>query len=315
MSETSHTSSRAYPYPTPAGNALISEGPAAMGALADAISEEPRGEQDYLQAGVVQSTDWSFVAEMENSGTCALESEAVVGGVCWLPLTAIGLCRSVTTPAKLKALKPGSLPGPGKYLTVGFELTPTTSGAAATVTVLAGIEKASQAEAEASSPAVTAGKARIRDVVVLNTAGVYSIVSQRDRRSWARGAYAPLFHDAEGSWTVKSLLDVPISAVDLSLRVECSGAPVEVAFMLSEASYSESPSGLTVLVDGVSAAFTQNFTSGPGAFAPRSYRFVFTPEAGSHLFQPAWYGGWEAHKIGELVVSERIAAASNNGTA
>jgi microcystin-dependent protein len=181
MPETGHTTNRAIPYPT--GKDFVPEGPAEMQALANAMDAENRGEIDFLQAGVVKSTDWSFNAVMENPATCALESEAAVGGVAWLPLTAIGLVRSVTTPAKLAALKPSSLPGASKYLTVGFELTPSTSDGAATVSVVSGAEQTTRALAEANSPAITAGKARIRDVVILNTAGVYSIASQAERRS------------------------------------------------------------------------------------------------------------------------------------
>lgn len=181
MAETDFTTNRRLPYPT--GKDLIPEGPAEMQAIATALDGENRGEVDFLQPGVVQATDWSFVAKMENPATCSLESTATTGGVAWLPLTAIGLVRSVTTAAKLKALKPPSLPSSGKYLTVGFELTPSTSGAAATVSVVSGAEQATQALAEAHSPSITAGKARIRDVVILNTAGVYSIASQTERRS------------------------------------------------------------------------------------------------------------------------------------
>jgi microcystin-dependent protein len=181
MAETDFTTNRHLPYPT--GKDLIPEGPAEMQAIATALDAENRGEVDFLQAGVVQATDWSFTAKLENTATCALESTATTGGVAWLPLTAIGLVRSVTTAAKLKALKPASLPSPSKYMTVGFELTPSTSGAAATVSVVSGAEQTTQALAEAHSPAITAGKARIRDIVILNTAGVYSIASQTERRS------------------------------------------------------------------------------------------------------------------------------------
>lgn len=181
MAETDFTTNRRIPFPT--GKDLIPEGPAEMQAIATALDGENRGEVDFLQPGVVQSTDWSFVAKLESTATGALESIATTGGVAWLPLTAIGLVRSVTTAAKLKALKPASLPSPGKYMTVGFELTPSTSGAAATVSVVSGAEQTTQALAEAHSPSITAGKARIRDIVILNTAGVYSIASQTERRS------------------------------------------------------------------------------------------------------------------------------------
>lgn len=190
------TTNRGIPYAV--GGDFIPNGPAEMEAIANALDAENRGEIDFLQAGVAQGTDWAFVAKMEVQAECKLESTGTTGGVAWLPLAAIGLVRSVTTAAQLKALKPAALPGEGKYLTVGFELTPSTSGGPATVSVVSGVEKATQAEAEAASPAVTAGKARIRDVCIKRTAGLYTIVSQTERRSWATGGEAATETVAEG---------------------------------------------------------------------------------------------------------------------
>jgi hypothetical protein len=196
MAETDFTTNRRLPFPT--GKDLIQEGPAEMQAIANAVDTENRGEIDYLQAGVVRSTDWSFTAGMESSSECKLDSTGTTGGVAWLPLAAIGLVRSVTTAAKLKALKPSSLPGSGKYMTVGFELTPSTSGASATVSIVPGTEQASQKAAEEHSPTITAGNARVRDVVILNTAGTYSILSQTDRRAWATGGEVAAETSAQG---------------------------------------------------------------------------------------------------------------------
>jgi microcystin-dependent protein len=179
------TTNRGYPYPN--GKDFIPNGPAEMEAIVNALDEENRGEIDHLQAGVTLSTDWSFAAAMESTSECKLESVATTGGVCWLPLTAIGLVRSFTTAAKIQKLKPSSLPGTGKYMTVGFELTPSISGGAATVSVVSGTEEATQKSAEEHVPATTAGNVRIRNIVILNTAGVYSIVSQADVRPWCTG--------------------------------------------------------------------------------------------------------------------------------
>jgi hypothetical protein len=107
------TTNRGYPYPN--GKDFIPNGPAEMEAIVNALDEENRGEIDHLQAGVTLSTDWSFAAAMESTSECKLESVATTGGVCWLPLTAIGLVRSFTTAAKIQKLKPSSLPGTGKY--------------------------------------------------------------------------------------------------------------------------------------------------------------------------------------------------------
>jgi len=225
MPETEHTPNRNIPYPT--NKDFVPEGPANMAAIAGAVDAANTGEVDFLQAGVVQASDWSFVAGMENSATCALNSTGATGGVAWLPSAAIGLVRSVTATAALKALKPGSLPGPGKYLTVGFELTPATWGAAATVSVVSGVEQATQKLAEENSPAVTAGKARVRDVVILNTAGVYSIVSQTERRARSTAGLKLAFTEQAGSYSAKagdfvfatgtgSTITVPVTANSLT---------------------------------------------------------------------------------------------------
>jgi microcystin-dependent protein len=168
------TTNRGYPYPN--GKDFIPNGPAEMEAIVNALDEENRGEIDYLQAGVTLSTDWNFTAALESTSECKLES-----------LAAIGLVRSVTTAAKIKALKPASLPGNGKYMTVGFELTPSTSDGPAMASVVAGVEEGTLKAAEEHVPATTAGKLRIRNIVVLNTAGVYSIAAQTDVRPWCTG--------------------------------------------------------------------------------------------------------------------------------
>lgn len=72
-------------------------------------------------------------------------------------------------------------------MTVGYELTATHSDGAPGVSVVAGTEEATQKSAEEHVPATTAGKLRIRNIVVLNTAGVYSIASQTDVRPWCTG--------------------------------------------------------------------------------------------------------------------------------
>lgn len=186
MPTTDYTTNRNIPYPT--GADLIPEGPAQMEAIANALDGENRGEIDFLQPGVVKSTDWNFTAGMESGSECKLDSESEVAeSVAWLPLTAIGLVRSVTPKQKLKGLKPPSLPGAGKYMSVGIELSPSTSDGAATASIVSGVEKGTQAQAEAAPAGEVAGKLRIRNVIILNTAGTYSIVAQSDARPWATG--------------------------------------------------------------------------------------------------------------------------------
>jgi hypothetical protein len=196
----SGTSSRlAIPYVQ--GTDAVNGYPTVSQALANRLDLNPGG-TDFLQAGMLFAADWSFVATI-NGSTCALGSETSTGGGAWLPDPVVsgGLVRSQTALASISGLIPATKPASGKFMTVGFELTE--SEGKAVVSVVSGAEKSTQAEAEASSPATTAGKLRVRDVVVKNTAGTYSIVMQRDRRPWARGLLMCSFQ-ATGAFTPTS---------------------------------------------------------------------------------------------------------------
>lgn len=181
--------------------------------MMEALDNLNEGQQDFLQAGVVESTDWSFTATI-NSSTGALGSEAATGGKAWLPDPVISgaLMRSVTSTATLSGLTPSTLPTTGKYMTIGIELTASTWGEKATVSVKSGTEKSTEAEAEAASPAVTSGKIRVRDVIVKNTSGVYSIVKQIDRRLWATGGEAKSETVAEGKIGKEAVTGVKLGA-------------------------------------------------------------------------------------------------------
>lgn len=222
---------------------------------------EPRvannGLQDILQAGVVASTDWSFVATI-NSGTAALGSEAAAGGVAWLPdpATSGALLRSVTTPAAISGLIPSSLPTSGKYRNIGFELSPGEWGAAATVSVKAGTEKSSQAEAEASLPAVSGGKSKIRNVVIKNTGGVYSIVAQFDMRSWVQGKSALSLVEYGANVTARSgeLLKMTATAT-ITLPTPSLNAIVGIVCASGESTI-KTASGNIIFGDFINAAAT-----------------------------------------------------------
>jgi hypothetical protein len=151
----------------------------------EAIDELNDLRTTWMQAGVVESSDWSMVANI-NSGTGALGSTGNTGGKAHLPdpVATGDLMPSVTTPATLSGLAP-TLPSSTKYVGVAYELTPSTWGAAAVVSVHTGAEQATQLAAEEHMPATTAGKIQVRRVVVKNTAGVYSIVAQFDVRVYA----------------------------------------------------------------------------------------------------------------------------------
>jgi hypothetical protein len=178
--------------PELAASELVSEGPTKINSALTTIDNINRGDHDFLQAGCVVSTDWSLTGNI-NSSTGALGSTGNTGGTAWLPDPVISgaLMRSVTTPATLSGIAPSLLPASTKFVSVAYELTPSTWGAKATVTAHSGVEKATEAEAIAAPPGTTAGKLQVRRVIVKNTAGVYSIVAQWDVRPWATGGNAP----------------------------------------------------------------------------------------------------------------------------
>ena len=145
-----------------------------------------RGSADILNPGVVSATDWSFNAAIV-PGTGELESEGEVPeSVAWMkdPIVPADLMRTITPKKAIAKIKPPSLPVAGKFMVVAFELTPSLWGGPATVSLKCGPEKATLAEAESGSatPATSAGKIQVRQVVVENAAGVYSIKFQRDVR-------------------------------------------------------------------------------------------------------------------------------------
>lgn len=208
-----------YKLPELAASELVSEGPARINSALSKLDETNLGQQDYLQPGVVAANDWLFTAAiLETTGEL---STSYTGGGAWLPASAENsrLVRTVTTAAVYEKLKPPALPVSGKYMTIGFELAPGSSwNSAASLSLISGTEYATQAEAEGHSPAVSAGKIRLRDVVVQHTANGYVIAKQLDRRPYA----APYTRQETGrqsllSWAMVVGSEVVVGTEDFTL--------------------------------------------------------------------------------------------------
>lgn len=137
---------------------------------------------DIYQAGVLAPTDWAPTGTVA-SGTGIL-TEGPLGGAAWLPGPSGALVRTFTASTSY-SLKPPVLPGPSGYMTIGIELT--ASGAEAVPSLVSGAEKATEAEAREAPPAISAGKIRIADFILHNTAGAYTSLGGRDRRRYALG--------------------------------------------------------------------------------------------------------------------------------
>jgi hypothetical protein len=262
-------------------------------ALGEDLDSRAGWDADTKRAGVLNATDWSFTPTI-NSGTGALGSTAATGGAAWLPdqFGSGVLVRSQTIPAKLENLT-GGLPASGKYMAISYALEATAWNAAASVRVIRGLEKNTQAEAEAAFPGAE-HIVKVCDIVVKNTAGVYSIVFTRDRRPWANGAFSYIKRTA-GTVAIPSAEFETAEALDpsrLSTRVECSGLPIRLALDATIVTNSSGGAALLgfwdngVAVDGTGASGHAQFLWAGEIWLPFVIEYKFTPTIGSHLFQP-----------------------------
>lgn len=183
--------------------------------------------RDLLQAGIVSSAAWGIVLTQVGESGALRTTGPSVAGVAWLPDTTgagLGLVRTVTEPVSLPNTVPPALPVAGKFMCVGVEIG--LVGASVQISLVSGAEAASRVLAEAARPAISAGKVRIRDAIIQNVAGVFSIAVQQDRRPWAAGAYA--YREGAESSPVATTVQTALAAV--TQRVECSGGPIKATF-------------------------------------------------------------------------------------
>ena len=281
---------RAYPYPSSTGK--ISVGATDFSELAKKAGEENRGEADFLQGGVISATDFEFAAAIETAGTGTIKSVANTGGTAWVPDATIGLMRTVTASgsAVVHGLKPASLPASGKYMCVGVELAGSTWNTAATVSVLSGSEKSTQAEAEAASPGVSANKIRVRDCILYNNGGAtYELKAQFDRRPWATGG-TTAETVAEGKIGAKAVTDAAIvsgralvetgnaygALTARADKTEYEPSAVRLAFVTVDAEVTETSviAIMVVIVGGVTIA-TPGLASAPSGFNGERVAFSF----------------------------------------
>ncbi|MBA3240081.1 MAG: hypothetical protein H0T60_02550 [Acidobacteria bacterium] len=158
-----------------------------------------------------------------------------------------------------------------------------------------------------SAPAIPNSAIVLADILVPASSTAVTTVNIRDRRPWARGA-----HDIVGSvsdYIQNSSTLAVVDSTKLSVRLECSGAPLTVVF--NPGNYYNSAGISTVgyttfdmFVDGVSATSNldgvgqlqikteSNYDrSANSTWTTHSNSFVWQIVglvAGSHLFQPAW---------------------------
>lgn len=268
---------------------------------------------DVYQRGVVSATDFVVggVTFSVNAGNGELTFN-ISNGAAWLPTEAGALVRVFTAAATYK-IKPPTLPASGGWRKIGIEIT--ASGESTVVSMVSGTEQVSETLAIANPPAITAGKARIFDYVLQNSAGTYSTHAGRDRRSWARGALSQRVL-AAGLETKNT---TGVTVAELTTRIEATGVPVRVSISGTYLNL-ESPAKVNVAF-GTSTFSTRLFTTTTLAVgaAPVDQSVVFTPAAGStlafvNLFAAPGGGAVELAKGTELLIEE-LRPSANNGTA
>lgn len=129
--------------------------------------------------------------------------------------------------------------------------------------------------------AIPSNALHVADVLVAGAAGSITNSVIRDRRKFARGAYAEA---VKATGTVSLSVTTPtwtiVDSTNLNPRVECSGVPVTVRFVGPITAVAAGV-GFKVYVDGVDSGAGQSVVSTAG-FDIQTFVWRFTPAAGSH---------------------------------
>lgn len=238
-----------------------------------------------LQNGVIASGDAAISATSVNSGTGVITLTLAAANPIWIANTSGVLVPLNYAGVSGGTLTPGALPATTKFRGYGIEID--TAGA---LTIVSGTDQATLALALTNANSLGAsGRIRVADIVLLNTAGVYSIPAggnPRDRRPWARGAFGSQSDGTNRS--TASTTNVAISA-SLVARVECTGVPLRLNLNCAYGTNSTGAtnSAIAMLVD-LGVIESRYLSSIPTAnyVADCDIDVIYSPSAGSRLFQP-----------------------------
>jgi hypothetical protein len=174
---------------------------------------------------------------------------------------------------------------------------PTGSGNVPTLEVLTGTATSGATLANRTGAAALPNDClRLADLLIPALSTTISNTQIRDRRPWARGAFARVVRTA-GNLTTTSASMVQLSST-LQQRIECSGAPVRIWLHgYLQHSVANTLTLFQPMIDGgtidslndYSPAFVT--TAGVGGAALVAAHYVFTPTAGSHLLEWYWRTG------------------------
>lgn len=246
------------------------------------------GQGTSLQNGVLTAADAALSATSVNASTGVLTYTLAAAYPLWIKHSS-GIMVAVNYGGAAGAtIAPASLPATGQYRGYGLEVD--TTGA---VTLNAGTNQATQAAALANINTIAgAGKARVADVILLNTAGSYSLPATRDRRPWARGFYNRVRRTTNAT-LAGIATDQVIDATNLQIRAETVTGMLRCTL---RASWTDTAAGnidFSLFIDGAKQTDVEDYRIGMATAAVNQMGTatweVTTPlAAGSHLIAPAW---------------------------
>lgn len=276
------------------------------------------GPPSSLQNGVVLATDCALSSTTVASSTGVITLTLAAANPIWIvvsglltPVTYAGVTGGTVTPS--------TLPATTKFRVYGLEID--SAGALQQVT---GTDQTTQALALANTPATTSGRVRVADLVILNTAGVYTLSITRDRRPWARGAYNRINRTqnaaAGNDYSTTSASLVAIDATNMQARVECSGVPLRIS-LRGTVSMTAGTATFQMNMDAAELE-SANAWDATTSNTPLTITWDALPATGSHLFTPMWSTGGtvtmfaRATSPGEcqFIIEEIVRQNSNNGT-
>ena len=227
-----------------------------------------------LHYGVLASADAALSATSVASGTGILTFSLAAASPLW-----INNASGILTPVTLAAvsggtLTPGALPASGQYRGYGIEI----DSAGALTLSTGGTDQTTAALALANINTIpAAGKMRLHDIILLNTAGAYTLNTSRDRRAWANGAKA--YISATGRTAASGATPVAITGLTpVRLELPAAGATILRARVQISGTNSGG-SGVRLLLLPVMDAldFAGASPSAAAAYASTIYPTVNTP--------------------------------------
>lgn len=113
----------------------------------------------------------------------------------------------------------------------------------------------------------------------------------RDRRPWARGAFYRARGTNAGNYSTVSGSSVAVDSTNLSVRIECSGVPVELSLACTLTAVTDAVDGEVEWVQDGAALSPSRQRTGLLAAGEQIVlaKYEFTPVSGSHVFLPHWF--------------------------